>query len=156
MAPSELLFKRKIRGYLPELTHKKVINKHKMAKTNLEKRKEENKEYYDRNRRAKEADTRTGDTVICKQEKKNKLTPKFDSKHYTAVQRKYNMVTAKRDYGKTVTRSVFFFKKVFMDKSEDEEENIERLETDQVPKQESRLRRSTRIKKPVTRYEHRN
>ena len=27
VAPSELLFNRKIRGYLPELTHKKVINK---------------------------------------------------------------------------------------------------------------------------------
>ena len=38
VAPSELLFNRKIRGYLPELTHKKVINKHKMAKTNLEKK----------------------------------------------------------------------------------------------------------------------
>ena len=141
---------------MPELTHKNVINKYKMAKTNLEKRKEENKEYYDRNRRAKEADIRTGDTVICKQEKKNKLTPKFDSKHYTVVQRKYNMVTAKRDDGTTVTRNVSFFKKVFMDKSEDEEKDIQRPETDQVPKQESRLRRSTRIKKPVNRYEHRN
>ena len=66
MAPSELLFNRKVRGYLPELTHKKVINKHKRAKTNLGKKKAENKEYYDRNRRAKEADIRTGDTVICK------------------------------------------------------------------------------------------
>ena len=51
VAPSELLFNRKIRGYLPELTNKKVINK--MAKPNLEKKKEENKEYYDRNRKAK-------------------------------------------------------------------------------------------------------
>ena len=157
VAPSELLFNRKIKGYLPELTHKKVINKHKMAKTNLEKKKEENKEYYDRNRRAKEADIKTGDTVICKQEKKNKLTPKFDPKHYTIVQRKYNMVTAKRDDGKTLTRSVSFFKKVFMDKSEDEEEDfIERPETDQVLKQEPSSRRSTRIKKPVNRYEHGN
>ena len=65
------------------------MNKHKMAKTNLEKKKEENKEYYDRrNRREKKADIRTADTAICKQEKKNKLTPKFDPKHYTVVQRK--------------------------------------------------------------------
>ena len=140
---------------MTELTHKKVINKHKMAKTNL-KKKEENKDYYDRNRRAKEADIRTGDIVICKQEKKNKLTPKFYPKHYTVVQRKYNMATAKRDDGKTVTRNVSFFKKVRTDKSEDEEEDIERPETDQVPKQEPSLRRSTRIKKPVNRYEHGN
>ena len=70
------------------------------------------------------------------------------------VQRKYNMVTAKRDDGKTVTRNVSFFKKVRMEKSEDED--IERPETDQVPKQEPSLRRSTRIKKPVNRYEHGN
>ena len=127
-----------------------------MAKTNLGKKKEENKEYYDRNRRAKEADIRMGDTVICKQEKKNKLTLKFDPKHYTVVLRKYNMVTAKRDDGKTVTRNFPFFKKVFMYKSEDEEEDIKSPEADQVPKQEPSLRRSTRIKKPVNRYEHGN
>ena len=72
VAPSELLFNRKIKGYLPELTHKKVINNHKMAKTRKREEKKESKEYYDRNRRAKEADIRTGDTVICKQETKNK------------------------------------------------------------------------------------
>ena len=128
-----------------------------MAKTNLEKTKEDNKEYYDRNRRVKETGIRTGDTVICKQEKKNKITPKFDSKHYTVVQQKYNMVAVKIDYGKTVMGNVSFFKKVFMDKSEDkEEEDIKRQETDQVPKQEPSLRRSTRIKKPLNRYEHRN
>ena len=66
------------------------------------------------------------------------------------------MVTAKRDDGKTVTRNVFFFKKVRMEQSEDEEEDIERPETDQVPKQEPSLRRSTSIKKPVNRYEHGN
>ena len=69
-----------------------------------------------------EADIRAGDTVIRKQEKKNKLTPKFDPKHYTVVQRAYNMVTAKRDDGKTVKKNVSFFKKVFMDQSEHEED----------------------------------
>ena len=105
-----------------------------MAKTNLEKKKEENKEYYDRYRRAKEAGIRTGDTVTCKQEKKNKLMPKFIQ---SAIpwSTKVQHVTVKRDDGKTVTRNVSFFKKVFMDKSEDQEEDIERPKTDQVPKQ---------------------
>ena len=88
-----------------------------MAKKNLKKKREGNKKCYDRNRRAKEADIRTGDSIICKQEKKNKLTPKFDPKHCTVVQRKYNMVTVKRDDGKTVIRNVSFFKKVFMAKA---------------------------------------
>ena len=56
-----------------------------------------------------------------------------------------------------MTRNASFLKKVFMDKSEDEEEeDLERPETDQVPKQEPRLKRSARIKKPVNRYEHGN
>ena len=50
------------------------------------------------------------------------------------VQRKYNMVTVKRDDGKTVIRNVSFFKKVFMDKSEDEEEDIERPERVDIEK----------------------
>ena len=70
VAPSELLFNRKIRGYLPELTNKKVINKHKMAKTNLEKKKEENKEYYDRNGKAKELYCGTTKIQYCNSEKR--------------------------------------------------------------------------------------
>ena len=72
------------------------------------------------------------------------------------MERKYNTVTAKRDDGKTVTKNVSFFKKVFLDKSEDEYEDIERPEMEQPPKQEPSLRRSTRIKKPVSRYQHGN
>ena len=45
--PCELLFNRKIQGALPELTSKKVINKHKEAKENIDKRKNTNKKYYD-------------------------------------------------------------------------------------------------------------
>ena len=62
---------------LPELTSNKVVNKHKMAKANIETQKEKNKAYYDERKRAKEADIDIGDTVICLQQARNKLSSKF-------------------------------------------------------------------------------
>ena len=131
-----------------------------MAKSNIEKRKEENKDYYDRNKRTMKAKSNKGDTVICKQQKNNKLTPKFDPEHYTVVQRKYSTITAERDLdGKSVTRNVSYFKKVLVDETEDEFENTRptrRPGTEQPPTQEPSLRRSTRIRKPVERYQQGN
>ena len=124
-----------------------------MAKSNIEKRKEKNKECYNRNKRTVKAKINKGDTVICKQKKNNKLTPKFDPEHYTVVHRKYSTITAERD-GKTVTRNVSYFKKVLVDETEDEFENTRptrRPGTEQPPTQEPSLRRSTRIRKPVER-----
>jgi hypothetical protein len=74
----------------------------------LEHKKEENKEYYDRNKRTKEAGIKKGDIVICKQKKNNKLTSKFDPEHYTVEQRKHNTIIAKASH----------FKKVVMEESE--------------------------------------
>ena len=54
--PCELLFNRTIRGQLPELPAKTVINKHKQAKDNIEKKKAQNKEYYDKKHRTKESE----------------------------------------------------------------------------------------------------
>ncbi|CAB3987364.1 PREDICTED: uncharacterized protein K02A2.6-like [Paramuricea clavata] len=126
-------------------THKKkVINRHKRAKQNLEQKKEENKEYYDRNKKkTKEAGIKKGDFVICKQKRNNKLTSKFDPEHYTVEQRKYNTIIAKRD-GKTVTRNVSHFKKVVMEESEEEQEDTapgRSTETEEPPKQETSVRR---------------
>jgi hypothetical protein len=154
--PCELLFNRQIRGYLPELTRKKVVNRHKRAKQNLEHKKEENKEYYDRNKSTKEAGIKKGEIVICKQKKNNKLTSKFDPEHYTVVQRMYNTIIAERD-GKTVTRNVSHFKKVVMEESEEEQEDTapgRSTETEEPPKQEPSVRRSTRMKRPVIRYQY--
>jgi hypothetical protein len=115
----------------------------------LEQKKEENKEYYDRNKRTKEAGIKKGDIVICKQKKNNKLTSKFDPEHYTVEQRKYNTIIAKRD-GKTVTRNASHFKKVVVEESEVEQEDTapgRSTETEEPPKQEPSVRRSTRMKR---------
>ena len=64
VAPCELLFNRKIQGQLPQLQIKNIINKHREAKQNIERKKEENKVYYDMKKRAKYSDIKMGDTVI--------------------------------------------------------------------------------------------
>ena len=69
IAPRELLYNRTVKGYLPELLSKKVLNKHKEAKENIEKSKERNKESYDKRHHAKESDITEGDIVICLQKK---------------------------------------------------------------------------------------
>ena len=79
--PCELLFNREIRGQLPELPAKKVLNKHRQAKDNIETKKAQSKEYYDKKHNTKESEIQKGDTVICLQKRTNKLTSKFSRKH---------------------------------------------------------------------------
>ena len=75
--PCELLFNRQVKGQLPQLIDTRVINNHKFAKENIDTRKQSNKDYQDKKRAAKEANTHEGDIVICKQKKLNKTTPLF-------------------------------------------------------------------------------
>ena len=84
--PCELLFNRKIQGTLPELTTKKVINKYKEAKENIDKRKNTNKKYYDVKKRAKAYNIKGG-TVICEQKPVNKLSPRFNPEKFTVIKR---------------------------------------------------------------------
>ena len=50
--------------------------------------------YYDKKHRVQESDIKKGDTAICLQPKKNKLTPRFNPEQLTVTIRKHNMVTA--------------------------------------------------------------
>ena len=52
-----------------------------------------------------------GDTVLVRQQKKNKLTPCFDPKPYEIIEIKGSMVTATRK-GHTITRNSSFFKAI--------------------------------------------
>ena len=61
IAPSELLYNRKIRGFLPELPTKRVINKHREAKENIERSKASNKKYYDKRHHAKKSNIKEGE-----------------------------------------------------------------------------------------------
>ena len=107
--PCKLLFNRMIQGTLPELTTKKVTNKHKEAKKNIGKRKNTNKKYYDIKKRAKASNIKEGDTVIFEQKPVNKLSPRFNPEKFTVVKRKGATVVARNDR-RTITCNVFHFK----------------------------------------------
>ena len=165
VAPCELLFNRTIRGKLPELTSKsnKVVNKHKMAKANIETQKEKNKAYYDERKRAKEADINIEDTVICLQPARNKLSSKFSPSKLRVTERKGSRITA-RNGRFVVTRSISHFKKVAEVETDDEEESEEEVERsddeEELREEDAREevhveqgpRRSGRTRKQVDRY----
>ena len=111
IAPCELLYNRKIRGHLPQLPAKKVINRQKEAKENIEQRKEKNKEYYDKRHNVKESDIKEGDIVICLQRKRNKLTSRFSPERFTVINRKGTRIIAKNKRH-IITRNISHFKKV--------------------------------------------
>ncbi|CAB4036898.1 Retrovirus-related Pol poly from transposon, partial [Paramuricea clavata] len=91
------------------------------------------------------------DTIFARYGIPSKIkTDNGPSEHYTVVQRKYNTIIAERD-GKTVTRNVSHFKKVVMEESVEEQEDTapgRSTETEEPPKQEPSVRRSTRMKRP--------
>ena len=128
IAPCELLYKRTVKGYLPELPSKKVLNKHKEAKENIEKSKERNKANYDNRHHAKESDIKEGDIAICLQKKRNKLTPKFNPERLAAISRKVTRLVAKNKYH-IIIRNVSLFKKVNYYETTEEEDYYTDSET---------------------------
>ena len=122
IAPCELLFNRTVKGYLPELLSKKIFNRHKEAKENIEKSKERNNENYDKRHHAKESNIKEGDIVICLQKKRNKLTPKFSPERFTVVSRKGTRLVAKNTYH-IIERNVSNFKKVSRYETTEEEDD---------------------------------
>jgi len=163
IAPCELLYNRTVKGYLPELPSKKVLNKHKEAKENIEKSKERNKESYDKRHHAKESDIKEGDIVICLQKKRNKLTPKFSPERFTVIARKGTRLVAKNRYH-MITRNISHFKKVNRYETTEEEDdyfdgeaentnlNVELDLQNREENQQPRFRRSQRSRIPIPRF----
>ena len=140
----ELLFNRQIRGQLPQLQMKKLVDKHREAKKNIERRKEENKVYYDQKKKAKYSDIKVGDTVICLQKIFNKLTPRFSPEMLVVIERAGSKVMAESQ-DKRITWNISHFKKIVVSDSEDDWEPY-------LQAQPQELRRSVRKRAPVDRY----
>ena len=67
--------------------------------------------YSDKKPGAKSSQAKTGDTVLVKQPKQNKLTPPFNPKPGTVIEKKGSMATV-RHGDRTVTRDVSHFKEI--------------------------------------------
>ena len=107
--PAELLFNRPIKGRLPILDKRNIVNRHKTARqSEMIKQKYNNA---NSRRNTKKNEIKVGDHVLVRQERKNKLTPNFNPNPYEVTSRQYSRVTARGKDGHTITRNVSHFKK---------------------------------------------
>ncbi|XP_065067526.1 uncharacterized protein K02A2.6-like [Rhopilema esculentum] len=167
VAPCELLFNRKVHGKLPIIDNKLVIDRHKEARENEEKSQNYHKQYADNRRNATKSTIIVGDTVIVKQQRRNKLSTRFNETPYTVISRKGTRVVAENGKGHRITRNVSHFKKFNADKvnladerstdSEDEEYrsrtgNNDGKEKEQVQENEAQQERPRRQRRPPVRF----
>ena len=93
--PAELLFNHTVRGKLPILHPRKVINKHKQAQTKDKERGEYDKQYADRKKLTEPSTVDVGETVLV-------LTTRFNQTPYTVTNRKRSEVMARSRNNHTV------------------------------------------------------
>ena len=160
--PAELLFNRSIRGKLPALPSKKpIVNRHREACINDQKKQHYNKEYSDVKRHVKDSDITVGDFVLVQQQKKNKLTTRFDTDPYVVVQRKGSQVIAVNRDQRKVKRNVSHFKRIpkpgnWNSDSDDDVDLPSRRAEQREQREQSPMimRRSTRQRNPPERFGH--
>ena len=110
--PSELLFNRVVKGKIPVINKKKVVNRHSEARDNETKRKERNREYADQRRNTRKSEIKIGDYVLVKQEKKKKLSVNFNQKPYKVIKRTGVEISAQSNDGHIITRNISHFKRI--------------------------------------------
>ena len=125
IAPSDLLFNRVVNGKLPTLVKNKTISRHKEAVENERLRAEYNKVYADKKRHAKPCDIKVGDYVLIKQDKQNKLTPRFNEKPLIVVHRNKSRITVEDNDKRKITRNVSHFKRILTPSNLENEANSE-------------------------------
>ncbi len=112
--PAELIFKRKVCTKIPMATPSTtdvdddIRAKDKRAKDKM-------KALSDTRRHAKHINIKPGDTVLCRQQKRNKLTTPYNVKPLTVTKVKGTMVTAE-GHGHSITRNCSFFKRLNQEK----------------------------------------
>ena len=85
---------------------KRVDRRHGEAKEMDKKQLSYNKRYSDKRRHAKKSSIRIRDTILIRQEKRNKLTANLNSQPYTVISRRKGEIKATNKRGHTVTRNV--------------------------------------------------
>jgi len=89
-----LSINRTVRGALPTLKPRAIVNWHKEAKDNEQQHCVYNKSYSALDGNAKESTIKIGDTVLLQQEKKQKLMPKFHTTPYKVIARRGTTIVA--------------------------------------------------------------
>ena len=157
--PSELLFNRVVKGKIPVINKKKVVNRHSEARDNETKRKERNREYADQRRNTRKSEIKIGDYVFVKQEKKNKLSVNFNQKPYKVIKRTGVEISAQSNDGHIITRNISHFKRINKPDDDTDDEQYEYQQNSSYnnqPRASSGTtvmpRRSNRVRRPPDRY----
>ena len=115
VAPAAAMFGENIKTRLPEIS---IPNDNDEIRENDQEAKLKMKMYADR--RSKPCMIETGDAVVVKQPKENKLTTPFNPKPYKVLSRKGSMITAQRGSHK-ITRNSSHFKPIIVELENEEE-----------------------------------
>ncbi|XP_057681919.1 uncharacterized protein K02A2.6-like [Corythoichthys intestinalis] len=109
-SPAELMFKRKIRGKLPDITTPQRDLE--VRDTDAE-RKGKSKIYTDNKTNAKYSDVSVGDQVLLKQDKIDKFTTTFNRTPHKVISKEGNNVVVEAPSGVTYSRNTTFVKKYY-------------------------------------------
>ena len=96
-SPNKLMFGQELRGKLPEPRRRPEHPDDAMVRKHDREQKEKMKRYADKRRHTAEMRIKVGDMVLCKQERKNSLTPLFDPVPMVIIGIKGDMITAKNN-----------------------------------------------------------
>ena len=107
--PHRLLFGRNPGTKIPEVVQQPKHQDDKAVRAEDSQAKGKMKEYADERANAKYSPVCVGDIVIVRQQRLNKLDPKYDPQPLTVEGRNGPMVTAKRPDGSKVTRNISLF-----------------------------------------------
>ena len=111
ISPVELMFSRKLRYTIPDISSKPDNNVGEEAKQNDQRIKEKLKRYQDQTQHMQTRIIDIGTRVIVKHQKRNKLAPTSSQYPYVVTNVKESMITAvNKNTGHTVTRNISFFK----------------------------------------------
>ena len=114
VAPAELLYGRTYRTKLPQLREIAVDSE---VRDRDAERKRKGKVYADYKRNAVESTIQTGDKVLMRQKKKNKLSATFKGEPFTAFQKNGNQIVIRADSGVQYKRNVTHVKKLMGNKN---------------------------------------
>ena len=117
VSPAELLFGRKIRTKLPELSD---IHVDQDVRNKESEQKSREKAYDDAKRKVRYSDVLPGDRVLVKQEKKTKLSTPFNPNPYLVVSKDGNSLVVQSQDGAQYSRNTSHVKKLQQSETNEE------------------------------------
>ena len=113
-SPAELLFNRKVRGKIPDLTIEHVYD-HEVHDRDAE-QKAKTKDYVDTRRRASYSNVEVGDEVLVQQDKTTKLSTAFNPNPFKVVSKSGNSVIIESSSGSQYSRNTSHMKQYLKEK----------------------------------------